>query len=159
MQFVVFSQDQVEKYAYEQPHVNISIRTPGTPKSELSVRAVGRKAVLFLDFHDCDDITLNGVCISGFIGKEANTVRCITSEQAQQILAFFNEWKDKVELVVVNCAAGISRSSATAAALAVVNSQDDAFIFNDRRYHPNMLVYRTILNEAFGNGKENSKSS
>jgi predicted protein tyrosine phosphatase len=160
MQFVILSQDQVEEYVYEEPHVNISIHSPREAEAKLSELATGRKASLFLEFHDCDDVTLNGAKISDITGTKAlGTIQCITPEHAKQILDFFNTWKDKVDLVVVNCLAGISRSSGTAAALTVVSGGSDEWIFKSKKYHPNMLVYRTILNEAFGYGKEDSKSS
>lgn len=160
MEFIVLSQEQAEQYTYTEPHVNISIHSPLEPQAQLSELATGRKAVLFLEFHDCDDATLDGVNICDITGSHAKgKLCCIKPEHARQILEFFNKWKGHVNLVVVNCLAGISRSSATAAALAVVNGQSDEFIFKNNRFHPNMLVYRTILNEAFGYGEKDSESS
>jgi len=34
------------------------------------------------------------------------------------------------------------------AALSLIYNQDDSWVFKNKRYMPNMLVYRTILNEA-----------
>ncbi|KKL12333.1 hypothetical protein LCGC14_2536790, partial [marine sediment metagenome] len=64
---------------------------------------------------------------------------------AKLILDCFNRWKDKINLIVVNCEAGICRSSAIAAALAKISGQDDNEFF--KRYLPNSLVYRLILEE------------
>lgn len=157
MHFMVLNEEQAQVYAYEQPHVNISIRTPGSSKPELSPLATGRKASLFLDFHDVTDPALDGKAISDLLGYSVKgNIKCFTTEQAKQIIEFYDKWKDSVDLVVVNCVAGISRSAATAAALSVIAGQGDEFIFNNKRYHPNMLVYRLILNEALGHEeKEN----
>lgn len=144
------SEEQVEAYAITEPHVNISIHMPGMPHAELSALATGRQAALFIAFHDLDKTSLNGQPFNSFDNSEsALKLQCITPEQARQIVDFFRAWQAKVNLVVVNCAAGISRSSATAAALAVVAFQEDDFIFCNKKYHPNMLVYRMILKEAF----------
>ena len=141
------SEEQAETYAITEPHVNISIHMPGMPHAELSALATGRQAALFIAFHDYDKVCLNGHPLTPY--GDAGTIQCITPEQARQIVDFFRAWQGKVNLVVVNCAAGISRSSATAAALAVVAFQEDDFIFCNKKYHPNMLVYRMILKEAF----------
>lgn len=47
--------------------------------------------------------------------------------------------------VIVNCEAGISRSAGVAAALSKVLTRDDEEFF--RRYVPNRLVYRKIIEE------------
>ena len=156
MKFTILNREQAEIYEYSEPHVNISISSPKDPRAVLSPLAMGRKASLFLEFHDIDDIELNGapIIMNGIVLKEKpgqyyqDRVQCITQEQAKQIINFFNEWKSEVNLFVINCYAGISRSSATAAALAILCGQSDKFVFQNKKYHPNMLVYRTILNEA-----------
>lgn len=156
MYFMVLNEEQAQVYAFEQPHVNISIRTPGSPKPELSPLATGRRASLFLEFHDVTDPALDGKALSELLGHPVQgNIKCFTPEQAKQIIEFYNEWKDSVGLVVVNCVAGISRSAGTAAALSVIAGQGDEFIFKNKRYHPNMLVYRLLLNEAFGNVQKN----
>jgi len=72
----------------------------------------------------------------------------IKPEDARQILEFVEKNKDKVDLFVVHCNAGISRSSGTAAALGFIYNGDDSWVFTNRQYVPNILVYKTILIEA-----------
>ena len=72
----------------------------------------------------------------------------ITSDDAEKILDFAEEYKNKVDLIVVHCNAGISRSSGAAAALSLIYNGDDNWIFKDLRYMPNMRVYRKILEAA-----------
>lgn len=156
MKFIIMSREQVEDYEYTEPHINISINSPEDPIANLSTKATGRRAALFVDFHDIDDKELEGcpILMGGIVVKEepgmkpTKRVKCIKPEQAKMIISFFNLWKDKVDLVVVNCFAGISRSSATAAALSIISGGTDEFVFSNKKYHPNMLVYRTILNES-----------
>lgn len=56
-----------------------------------------------------------------------------------------NRYKDKINLIICQCEAGISRSAGVAGALSKVLNKDDSKIFED--YCPNMLVYRTVLEE------------
>ena len=50
-----------------------------------------------------------------------------------------------INLCICQCDTGISRSAGTTAALSYIVNQDDAWVFEDRRYMPNRLVYRTLL--------------
>lgn len=57
------------------------------------------------------------------------------------------EWSNERDIkMICQCEAGISRSAGVAAALSYIYNGSDAWVFQDPRYHPNMLVYRTILN-------------
>jgi len=69
-------------------------------------------------------------------------------KMAREILNFLEKHKN-INLIYVNCEAGISRSSGVAAALSkIYNGIDDKY-FDSRKYIPNMLVYSTIIKEAF----------
>ena len=133
MKFEIFSREEVQQYESSIPHVNISIHGTNQPKAILSQNDLGRHATLFIEYDDIDKL------IPGY--------QLFTREDAKKIISFFNEWKDKVGMFVINCEAGIARSSATAAALAIINRQSDSFVFRSDYYRPNMFVYRTILNE------------
>lgn len=61
--------------------------------------------------------------------------------------AFIDRYKNEVEEIIVHCSAGISRSSATAAAIALYIQHDDKFIWNNTQYCPNRLVYQLARNE------------
>ncbi|MCK9459731.1 MAG: hypothetical protein M0R80_08840 [Proteobacteria bacterium] len=66
-----------------------------------------------------------------------------TPEHAQQIWDFVEKNWDKVELLMVHCLAGASRSPAVAAAIALKKYENDNLYF--QLYCPNRLVYRTLL--------------
>lgn len=61
---------------------------------------------------------------------------------------FIDKYKDSVEEIIVHCSAGISRSSATAAAIALYLGEDEQrIIWNNYKYRPNRLVYKLARNE------------
>lgn len=71
--------------------------------------------------------------------------------QANLISKFVDKWKDKVDLIIVHCEAGVSRSAGVAAAIGKYLNNDDTFIFKNRRYVPNMNCYRLTLNALYNN--------
>ena len=73
---------------------------------------------------------------------------CITKEDAQMIKSFIERHKDK--LIIVHCDGGVSRSAGIAAALMKYYNGDDTPIFDNPKYYPNMLCYRTMLNKLMG---------
>ena len=65
-------------------------------------------------------------------------------DHATQIVNFVNKYKDSIDLILVHCEAGISRSSGCAVALDLwLNKQDT--ISGDPRYFPNSHVKSSIL--------------
>jgi predicted protein tyrosine phosphatase len=70
--------------------------------------------------------------------------------KAKQILDFVAEMWPQVECFLVHCHAGMSRSPAVAAAIEHIyhGNRADEFWFKTKT--PNMLVYRTLLNEHYG---------
>lgn len=111
------------------PHILISIRTPGQEYYK-PMDNKNRLDMLTLIFHDVD-VAHDGM-------------RSLFNEaQAKRILDFVNKWKDRIDEIVVNCNAGFSRSPGVAAALSIILNGDDEEYF--RKYSPNRLVYRTIL--------------
>ena len=72
----------------------------------------------------------------------------ITEDDAKQIVEFVERYKDSVDKIIVHCAAGVSRSAATAAAILKFYTGDDSQIFDALRYRPNMSVYTKVL-QAF----------
>lgn len=70
--------------------------------------------------------------------------KLFNSKQALQILDFVESVKDEIDILVVHCLAGVSRSAGVAAAI------DDIYIQSDKRWFlikcPNQHVYRTIIN-------------
>jgi predicted protein tyrosine phosphatase len=70
---------------------------------------------------------------------------------AHDILDFVTwNWR-RIRTLMVHCRAGISRSSAVAAAIARLKFGDDREFFEEP-FAPNRLVYRTLLEVASGRG-------
>ena len=76
-----------------------------------------------------------------------NPMKLFTEKQANMVIDFVEEVKDKIEMLVVHCEAGISRSPAVAGAISKVLFGDDSAFFKGP-YKPNMHVYRTIIDAA-----------
>ena len=136
------------------PHAIISIGEPESQQGESPDQAKfannkQRIGLLRLQFYDIDitSLTNNGYIIEVQKALKKYEHGLFTDEHAEQILNFVEDMKDKIELLICHCEAGISRSSGTAAAILRILTGSDNKIFNDPKYFPNMLVYRKILNE------------
>lgn len=143
MEFLVLSRHAVEDdfraCFISKPHINISIGDPELESANLPENEA-RKAELFMKFHDID------LRHERFINGEAKYV-LFNEDMAEVILDFVDLHVLDIELIVINCEAGISRSRGTACALAkILNNRDDD-LFNQGC--PNMKVYNTILNKYF----------
>lgn len=134
MRFLVFNRDRIERMKILEKHIVISVRDPESMIAELPENRL-RLGELFLAFSDIDRKIKHPKAI------------LFTPVMAQHILTFFNRFKDKVELIVVNCEAGISRSPAIAGALAYILEEDSEEFF--KLYIPNKFVYKTILSEHY----------
>ena len=89
--------------------------------------------------------------ILSFDDVEGYCTNCtpINEVQAYKIIDFVKRNMNKVDLIYVSCAGGYSRSPAVAAALSLWLNGSDEEYFDGKRYCPNMLVYRTMLNSLF----------
>jgi predicted protein tyrosine phosphatase len=110
-------------------HILISITDPDVPTAEFA-ESENRVAFLRLQFDDADR--------EGY--------RLLTPEEAEAIVAFVEQHRDRAALIVCQCEAGMSRSAGVAAALSRWLNEDDHWFFD--RFHPNRHVYRTVLNAA-----------
>jgi hypothetical protein len=93
-------------------------------------------ALLALKFADTDD------------KEDIDDWKCISNTQAKLILDFAFSVKEEVDTIIINCDAGISRSSGIAAALSYIFNGTDSEIWDNPKFFPNKLVYDTILNAA-----------
>ncbi len=74
-----------------------------------------------------------------------NQLTCFSEKNASDIVDFVEQNKKAMELLIVACEAGISRSAGAAAALGKIYLGNDDFIFDSERYRPNMYIYQMIL--------------
>lgn len=128
MEFQVLGRGSAMVIAPEVPYIVISITEPESPEARLA-ESEQRLAVLRLQFHDTE--------------RESELYLPLSSEQAEQIIAFVLANRDQVQRIVCHCEAGISRSAGVAAALAKWLTGEDKPFF--RHFVPNRLVYRRVL--------------
>jgi len=130
------NRDQMKDYKCDKTHILISIKDPDTSDIEI-VKRENCFGHLNLAFHDFD--------------KVYKDYKIFSKEDAKRILVFVRLTVPvKIEVIICQCEAGISRSAGVAGALSKIINGDDKAIF--RHYLPNMLVYRTILEEAYKMG-------
>ena len=143
MKIKVFNEESIQQFKTDEPHIIISVRSPSTKKIELLTNPT-RRATLFLTFHDIED----GLVSNMQEWAKERQLTTFSNIHARLILSFIKTWKGKINLICINCEAGISRSAGIAGALSYILNADDTYYF--KNYLPNRLVYRTILNEYYG---------
>ena len=142
MNIKVMSRQEALAYSYKQDvdnYIIVSISCPDetgpifyTPSK---LKDIKRKGILRLWFNDID---------RPYENKEPK------EEQFIGLKAFIDTFKDNPEIkdIIVHCAAGISRSSAVAAAICQYLSLNELdIIWSNYRYVPNTLVYKLALKE------------
>lgn len=134
MEIKVFNEESIPKFKTDQTHITISFQDPGHEFVELP-RQDSRIGWTGVKCYDFDQDT----------GHFPYDRFLFTRKHAWQILTLTETTKDYVKLICVNCVAGISRSAGCAAALSKIYNGNDSYFF--KHYLPNMLVYRTILEE------------
>lgn len=138
MRFLVFSRREATNAALvaanvQEPHIWISLYDPNSPPPVLHPHEL-RRSHLCLAFHDLDRV------IPGYVLMDA--------DHAKSIIDFVNKHRDGINLICVNCEAGISRSAATAMALSMWLNGHDSNIGNSDRYIPNIHVKSLLLTAA-----------
>lgn len=108
------------------------------------------KAALNINFSDINSISLKM--------DDKPYVKLMTDEDAVKIKNYIDSLnkRDNIDELIIHCHAGVSRSSAVAAAILKVFNNDDSDIFNAGIYAPNMFVYNKILKVY---GMENNGSA
>lgn len=71
----------------------------------------------------------------------------MSEDDAKKIHRFVDAYKDKVNTIIVHCAAGVSRSAGVACALSIYLNGSDRDIWTSGEYHPNSLCYKMMLKE------------
>lgn len=131
MKIINLSEWEAKDFTSNIPYIHIVIGEPKTEPIKLKEN-IFRCGKLTLSFHDLDSLI--------------RKYKLFNREDAKLILDFVELFFKDIELIVVNCSAGISRSAGVAGALSKLINGDDAEYF--KHSQPNMLVYRTILNVA-----------
>lgn len=129
MNIYVRSRYDVLKNQLPGPCMVISITNSQDEEAVISDKE-NQKAILRLKFDD--------------IGSPQKDLVLFNEGHAEQILAFVNEWKKEVKVIVVHCEAGISRSAGVAVALALFLGEDDTPYYAPPLY-PNSHVKSTIM--------------
>lgn len=150
---VVFSRNEIQNMLEPppEPHIVVSINCPdeGAARIRTNNASLGRVSLFFWDL---DQLPKAGSFV--FNGKDmipAEDVKeehLIKTSDAEAIIDLF-EAHPEFETLLVHCTAGISRSSAVAAAAHKIFNGSDEAIFGRRRYRPNMRVYRMVLEEWY----------
>jgi len=71
-----------------------------------------------------------------------------SENDAKKLVEFVKKNMNRVKLIVCQCMGGVSRSSATAAALdECINKTKRSSIWDDGRYVPNRLIYNSLKNK------------
>lgn len=137
---LVLSRDEVSIVAPQVPYIVISITDPEKDDA-LIADSSSQLAILRLKFHD-----IIGVKSISLEDSSSTNEIAMSQENAQSVLNFVREHLGNVKLIVCHCEAGISRSSAIAAALSRILNTQDKFFFDN--YWPNRWVYDSILENA-----------
>jgi len=131
MKIKVLSRQAIEKFTSDENHIVISISDPNSEKVKIVSKPLD---ILSLEFYDLDKDT----------GVFPYSQFMFTDTHANKILDFVSIYAVDVDLIVVHCEAGISRSAGVAGALSLIYNGTDEYYF--KHYLPNILVYRIILN-------------
>ena len=150
---------EFEDFKTDENHIIISISDPNSELVKIKSKPID---IFSLQFHDVSKQLVKRedckICKgTGHIEMFANInnghcYSCTTAidiilfneEDAKGILHFVDTYKKEVDLIVVHCEAGISRSAGVASALSLILNGTDDYYF--KHYLPNILCYRKILN-------------
>lgn len=139
----VLSKQAIQTFKTNDKHIVISVRDPGSSRAKLFDQ-ISRVDSLFLAFSDIED-TRHFEDIE--IQKKAGIpFEIFTEAMSVLVWKFINRHLPNIDLIVVNCEAGISRSAGIAPAISKVLDGDDEYFF--KHYLPNSLVYNKILKEG-----------
>jgi len=147
MKIEVRSKRLAREFIGEEPWAAISITTYPTEFAKLNgTKRLGLLQLVFADVNREEDVERINVLVHA-----TEVTSFFNKDHAAKIINFVKEMKAKeIELFLVHCEAGISRSPAIAAALhKIFVDKDDMYYF--KRYQPNSHVYKTILEYAFEN--------
>lgn len=148
MEFIVLSRDKAKTYECDKPHIYISVKCPYDSEGWAKLPDnPNRMQTLLLAFDDWDDYQKHKLTTEFKNNPRVGEMVFFSNDHAKSIVGLVQEYQKKVEAIVCQCDAGISRSAGIAAALSKCIVGHDMQFFE--RYHPNRRVYRMILNEWY----------
>lgn len=148
MQFEIMPERKAAKYLDHESYIVVGYRSFGYGYANFQ-EDHNRIATLVLTVED--------------MTKQMGNMILFNAHHANILLEFvyantLSDYRDnkRINKIVCFCAAGISRSSATCAALMdIYNGHGSSgVIYSDNRYHPNGLIYHTIMAEYETNWRQ-----
>ena len=123
---------------------DLSVKIVAAYKAAELVRA-GFPCIVITSYSKYDWMNeYSNACLVKFADTEIkNHPDAVKTSHVRDIAAFLE--KSKSNEMVVACDEGVSRSSATAAAILSLCGCDDDWIWKSAEYRPNVLVYKTVL--------------
>lgn len=140
MKILVMGRKSAEQFKSNENYIMISITSPYSPIADIELKEP-LMAILRLSFHDWD--TKEKEVVEKTNSLESKQMIYFNEDMAKEVLLFVMCYINYVNLIVVHCEAGISRSAGVAGAIAKCFGKDDSYYF--KHYIPNMLVYDTIV--------------
>jgi len=128
---------------HDEPHIIISIYTPGGPRARFKTHKTATHAVLFVEFPDMNEHYWE-IPVEQRIYRDD---QIFNATHANEILDFVDDHRD-VESILCQCEGGLSRSVAVKAALDTLLNEDMTPYDGT-----NALVYNTLLETAAARAK------
>lgn len=139
MKIVIKDRSGAEGFTCDEPWAAISISTYTNRLPYISpINRIGLCQVVFADVQSFDHLEY----INSFSPNEEKA-QIFSHVHAEEIITFFKDIKDKVNVLLIHCEAGFSRSPAVGAALTKLFLGDDSEFFEN--YSPNTRVYKGII--------------
>jgi predicted protein tyrosine phosphatase len=132
MKIFVLSRDMAEKFCIDNENTYaISITDPNLPLAKLKLM---ENNILRLQFHDIEQAikTLDGKVFFP-----------MTESDSWKVASFMKNNNKNMDILIVHCEAGISRSAGVAAAISKFFMNSDDYYF--RTFLPNRWCYRKVL--------------
>lgn len=157
------SRQKAMEFRNKEPWAAISVSSYQADLPQLSED--NRVGLLQLSFADCSNPRIcSAEEIAKFSKAEAAQyaeaqARLFQASQAQQVLEFANQHWGNVEVLLVHCEAGLSRSPAIGAAISRIKLGPKSENWFFTRYMPNSYVYSMILRECYGEHSEEAEQA
>lgn len=141
MIYKVMNRNHCEKYCtrdHSETSVIISIKSPWDCDAIVySSEMNGVKDILRLAFNDLE--------------YEKSSEYCIQKSDGEQIAEFVNKWFNKVDILIIHCDGGISRSAGVMQGILKAKLNDDSLITNNHNKKPNKTCFNVTYNALINN--------